>query len=93
MIQKVGIADLNVYISIFKVTFSPFRPSVESINKEDLKASDSPDFGQDVDPLILACHCNDYVMVDMLLRKGFRIERPHPPNCKLTIHFYFTFMN
>uniref|UniRef100_A0A3B1IQB5 Transient receptor potential cation channel, subfamily C, member 7a n=1 Tax=Astyanax mexicanus TaxID=7994 RepID=A0A3B1IQB5_ASTMX len=43
---------------------------------------DGTRFSQDVTPVILAAHCQEYEIVHILLLKGARIEKPHDHFCK-----------
>ncbi|XP_063060301.1 short transient receptor potential channel 7-like [Engraulis encrasicolus] len=43
---------------------------------------DGTRFSQDVTPVILAAHCQEYEIVHTLLLKGARIEKPHDYFCK-----------
>uniref|UniRef100_A0A4W4E3M6 Transient receptor ion channel domain-containing protein n=1 Tax=Electrophorus electricus TaxID=8005 RepID=A0A4W4E3M6_ELEEL len=43
---------------------------------------DGTRFSQDVTPVILAAHCQEYEIVHTLLVKGARIEKPHDHFCK-----------
>ncbi|XP_055493314.1 short transient receptor potential channel 6-like [Leucoraja erinacea] len=46
---------------------------------------DGTRFSQDVTPIILAAHCQDYEIVHILLRRGARIDRPHDYFCKCKV--------
>lgn len=43
---------------------------------------DGTRFSQDITPIILASQCHEYEIVNMLLLKGARIERPHDYFCQ-----------
>uniref|UniRef100_A0A3B4EC84 Transient receptor ion channel domain-containing protein n=1 Tax=Pygocentrus nattereri TaxID=42514 RepID=A0A3B4EC84_PYGNA len=43
---------------------------------------DGTRFSQDITPVILAAHCQEYEIVHILLLKGARIEKPHDHFCK-----------
>ncbi|KAG8452991.1 hypothetical protein GDO86_004702 [Hymenochirus boettgeri] len=61
-------------------------PSQAEIQHDDFYAydEDGTRFSQDITPIILAAHCQEYEIVHTLLRKGARIERPHDYFCKCT---------
>nr|CUU97985.1 hypothetical transcript [Hymenolepis microstoma] len=61
-----------------------------SITKEMLSTSwskrislseESHDFSADISPVILASICNQFEILQLLLSRGARIERPHKSNC------------
>ncbi|VDO00098.1 unnamed protein product [Rodentolepis nana] len=61
-----------------------------SITKEMLSTSwskrislseESHDFSADISPVILASICNQFEILQLLLSRGARIERPHRSNC------------
>lgn len=43
---------------------------------------DGTRFSHDITPIILACQCQEYEIVHILLLKGARIERPHDYYCQ-----------
>uniref|UniRef100_A0A3Q3J731 Transient receptor ion channel domain-containing protein n=1 Tax=Monopterus albus TaxID=43700 RepID=A0A3Q3J731_MONAL len=43
---------------------------------------DGTHFSHDITPIILASQCHEYEIVNILLMKGARIERPHDPFCQ-----------
>ncbi|CAH1268040.1 TRPC7 [Branchiostoma lanceolatum] len=43
---------------------------------------DGTRFSPDITPIILAAHCNEYEIVQMLLMRGAKIERPHNYFCR-----------
>ncbi|XP_035240916.1 short transient receptor potential channel 6-like isoform X3 [Anguilla anguilla] len=43
---------------------------------------DGSRFSQDITPVLLAAHCQEYEIVHILLSRGARIERPHDYFCK-----------
>ncbi|CAH2225410.1 short transient receptor potential channel 6 [Pelobates cultripes] len=59
-------------------------PSQSEFQHDDFYAydEDGTRFSQDITPVILAAHCQEYEIVHTLLRKGARIERPHDYFCK-----------
>ncbi|KAM9321166.1 short transient receptor potential channel 6 [Gastrophryne carolinensis] len=59
-------------------------PSQSEFQHDDFYAydEDGTRFSQDITPIILAAHCQEYEIVHTLLRKGARIERPHDYFCK-----------
>ncbi|XP_075707637.1 short transient receptor potential channel 6 [Rhinoderma darwinii] len=59
-------------------------PSQAEFQHDDFYAydEDGTRFSQDITPIILAAHCQEYEIVHTLLRKGARIERPHDYFCK-----------
>ncbi|XP_075054879.1 short transient receptor potential channel 6 [Mixophyes fleayi] len=59
-------------------------PSQSEFQHDDFYAydEDGTRFSQDITPIILAAHCQEYEIVHTLLRKGARIERPHNYFCK-----------
>uniref|UniRef100_A0A6I8S5W0 Transient receptor potential cation channel, subfamily C, member 6 n=1 Tax=Xenopus tropicalis TaxID=8364 RepID=A0A6I8S5W0_XENTR len=61
-------------------------PSQSEFQHDDFYAydEDGTRFSQDITPIILAAHCQEYEIVHTLLRKGARIERPHDYFCKCT---------
>ncbi|XP_055355691.1 short transient receptor potential channel 4-like isoform X2 [Paramacrobiotus metropolitanus] len=42
---------------------------------------DSPDYTPDMTPLMLAAHLDDFNMVKLLVDRGHKLLRPHPPDC------------
>ena len=42
---------------------------------------ESPDYSPDISPVILAAHCNQFEILQLLLSRGARIERPHAMSC------------
>ncbi|OQV25244.1 Short transient receptor potential channel 5 [Hypsibius exemplaris] len=42
---------------------------------------DSVDFTPDITPLMLAAHLDDFNMVKLLVDRGHKLVRPHPPGC------------
>ena len=44
-------------------------------------SKNSPDYAQDISPIILAAHCNQFEILQLLLSRGARIERPHALTC------------
>jgi len=44
-------------------------------------ADDSYEFPQFMTPLMLAAQCGRYEMVEYLLGRGHKLNRPHPPRC------------
>ncbi|XP_036379547.1 short transient receptor potential channel 7-like [Megalops cyprinoides] len=59
-------------------------PLEQELRDDDFYAydEDGTRFSQDVTPIILAAHCQEYEIVHILLMKGARIERPHDYFCK-----------
>ena len=45
-------------------------------------AKNSADYAQDISPIILAAHCNQFEILQLLLARGARIERPHALTCQ-----------
>lgn len=41
----------------------------------------SSDFADHITPLILAAQCGHYEIIEMLIERGHRINKPHLPNC------------
>lgn len=41
----------------------------------------SSEFPDHITPLILACQCGHYEIIELLIERGHRIEKPHPPDC------------
>ncbi|KAK1789322.1 hypothetical protein P4O66_015257 [Electrophorus voltai] len=64
-----------------RLTLSPLE---QELRDDDFYAydEDGTRFSQDVTPVILAAHCQEYEIVHILLMKGARIERPHDYFCK-----------
>ncbi|XP_066524115.1 short transient receptor potential channel 7b [Hoplias malabaricus] len=64
-----------------RLTLSPLE---QELRDDDFYAydEDGTRFSQDVTPVILAAHCQEYEIVHILLIKGARIERPHDYFCK-----------
>ncbi|XP_022521443.2 short transient receptor potential channel 7b [Astyanax mexicanus] len=64
-----------------RLTLSPLE---QELRDDDFYAydEDGTRFSQDVTPVILASHCQEYEIVHILLMKGARIERPHDYFCK-----------
>ena len=44
-------------------------------------AQECSDYSPDISPIILAAHCNQFEIVQLLLSRGARIERPHALSC------------
>jgi transient receptor potential cation channel subfamily C protein 4 len=42
---------------------------------------ESSDYPPDISPIILAAHCNQFEILQLLLSRGARIERPHHLSC------------
>lgn len=42
---------------------------------------DSYDYSPDISPVILAAHCNQFEILQLLLSRGARIEQPHAMSC------------
>ncbi|KAL2094494.1 hypothetical protein ACEWY4_009213 [Coilia grayii] len=65
-----------------RLTLSPLEQELRA--DEDFYAydEDGTRFSQDVTPIILAAHCQEYEIVHTLLLKGARIEKPHDYFCK-----------
>ena len=42
---------------------------------------DSSDYSQDVSPIMLAAHCNQFEILHLLLTRGARISQPHDLSC------------
>uniref|UniRef100_A0A8C7BBJ8 Transient receptor potential cation channel subfamily C member 7 n=1 Tax=Neovison vison TaxID=452646 RepID=A0A8C7BBJ8_NEOVI len=64
-----------------RLTLSPCE---QELQDDDFYAydEDGTRFSQDITPIILAAHCQEYEIVHILLLKGARIERPHDYFCK-----------
>ncbi|KAF4081160.1 hypothetical protein AMELA_G00158200 [Ameiurus melas] len=64
-----------------RLTLSPLE---QELRDDDFYAydEDGTRFSQDITPVILASHCQEYEIVHILLMKGARIERPHDYFCK-----------
>ena len=73
--------SLSVLTTIVICCFSPILDHVPSMHRH---VRESPDFTGDITPLVLASHLNNYELIDMLLKRGHKLERPHPPNCMLS---------
>lgn len=41
----------------------------------------SDEFSPDISPVILAAHCNQFEILQLLLSRGARIVKPHPLSC------------
>lgn len=41
----------------------------------------SSEFADHITPLILACQCGHYEIIELLIERGHRIDKPHPPDC------------
>ncbi|XP_062393394.1 short transient receptor potential channel 7-like [Sardina pilchardus] len=67
-----------------RLTLSPLEQEPALRDDEDFYAydEDGTRFSQDVTPVILAAHCQEYEIVHTLLLKGARIEKPHDYFCK-----------
>ncbi|KAK9729932.1 Ankyrin repeats (3 copies) [Popillia japonica] len=44
--------------------------------------SHSSDFPEYVTPLILAAQCGHFEIIEMLIERGHKISKPHPPSCQ-----------
>lgn len=42
---------------------------------------ESPDYSLDISPIILACHCNQFEILQLLLSRGASINKPHSHSC------------
>ena len=77
------------------------RPLVEFIlqlfaefpGEEYCGCSHSEAFAPHVSPLMLACFCNNFSIVECLLLRNHKINLPHRPDCKfvLTLQYSFDF--
>ena len=45
------------------------------------EGEESSDYSPDISPVILAAHCNQFEILQLLLSRGAKIERPHYLNC------------
>ncbi|VDL88686.1 unnamed protein product [Schistocephalus solidus] len=52
-----------------------------SWSKRVSRSEESHDFSADISPVILASICNQFEILQLLLSRGARIERPHRSNC------------
>lgn len=52
-----------------------------SWSKRNSLSEESHDFSADISPVILASICNQFEILQLLLSRGARIERPHRSNC------------
>ncbi|VDM23075.1 unnamed protein product [Hydatigera taeniaeformis] len=52
-----------------------------SWSKRNGLSEESHDFSADISPVILASICNQFEILQLLLSRGARIERPHRSNC------------
>ncbi|XP_032885262.1 short transient receptor potential channel 7 [Amblyraja radiata] len=59
-------------------------PLEQELRDDDFYAydEDGTRFSQDITPVILASHCQEYEIVHILLLRGARIEKPHDYFCK-----------
>lgn len=51
----------------------------------------SSEFPDHMTPLILACQCGHYEIIELLIERGHRITKPHPPDCachECAMHFH-----
>lgn len=48
---------------------------------EYMACSNSPEFAENVTPLILAAEAGHYEIIGMLIGRGHQIPVPHPPRC------------
>ncbi|CAN8032694.1 unnamed protein product [Ixodes persulcatus] len=44
-------------------------------------SKESSDYSADISPVILAAHCNQFEILQLLLSRGATIDRPHPLSC------------
>lgn len=44
-------------------------------------SKESSDYSADISPVILAAHCNQFEILQLLLSRGASIDRPHPLSC------------
>ena len=81
-----------MHVVIYGTLYCSSKRSSESIAlaQKKIDERESPDFGSDIDPLILACHLDNYEIVDLMVKRGHQIERPHPPNCKFKLMIHVT---
>lgn len=42
----------------------------------------SSEFPDHITPIILACQCGHYEIIELLIDRGHRIDKPHPPDCR-----------
>ncbi|UYV72627.1 trp-1 [Cordylochernes scorpioides] len=42
---------------------------------------ESSDYSPDISPVILAAHCNQFEILQLLLTRGATVETPHPLSC------------
>ncbi|KAL0972672.1 hypothetical protein UPYG_G00193180 [Umbra pygmaea] len=68
----------------FADTLRLFKSPRQAESQDDFFAydEDSTRFSHDITPITLACHCQEYEMVHILLDKGARIPLPHDYFCK-----------
>ncbi|CAH1778072.1 unnamed protein product [Owenia fusiformis] len=52
--------------------------------KTKIQGDESSDYSPDISPIILAAHCNQFEILQLLLSRGARIDRPHQLSCSCT---------
>ncbi len=50
--------------------------------KMQLQVDESSEYFPDISPVILAAQCNQFEILQLLLSRGAKIDRPHPHNCQ-----------
>lgn len=53
--------------------------------KSRLPGEESSDYSPDISPVILAAHCNQFEILQLLLTHGAIIDKPHPLSCTCTL--------
>ncbi len=50
-------------------------------SKYKMQGDESSEYSPDISPIILAAHCNQFEILQLLLSRGAKIDRPHHLNC------------
>jgi hypothetical protein len=61
--------------------WSRYRRSLATFSNQLHADDESSDYPPDVSPIILAARCNQFEILQLLLARGARIERPHHLGC------------
>ncbi|XP_018319395.1 short transient receptor potential channel 5-like [Agrilus planipennis] len=80
--DSVLIAIRDNYIDIVKMLLDKLKKTSPGL--EFAGATHSSDFADHITPLVLAAQCGHYEIIEMLIERGHKIAKPHPPNCMCT---------
>lgn len=83
--ENIDISD-NVLHSIRNNNIRILKMLLEKMNEispglEFVGCTHSSEFPDHITPMILACQCGHYEIIELLIERGHRITKPHPPDC------------